>query len=157
MTPEQRRLRAQIAANTRWSRPMAREDQAAAARSALYSRLEREVDPHGELPPDERARRVHSAARALSARLNSAKTRRRSHRAASLCTGLSAACVGGFLVSRFSNSAARTGITVGSISDTSCGLQSPVHGFDSRLRLSAFGELPLTRHRTPPPSITDGN
>jgi hypothetical protein len=31
MTPEQRRLRATIAANTRWSRPMAREDAADAA------------------------------------------------------------------------------------------------------------------------------
>jgi hypothetical protein len=43
MTAEQRCLRAQIAANTRWSRPMAREDQAEAARSAFYTRLERSV------------------------------------------------------------------------------------------------------------------
>ena len=64
MTPEQRRLRAQIAANTRWSRPMAREDQAEAARSAFYARLERQVDPQGRLPPDERERRVRAAARA---------------------------------------------------------------------------------------------
>ena len=49
MTPEQRRLRAQVAANARWSRPMAREDQADAARSAIYGRLEREVDPQGHL------------------------------------------------------------------------------------------------------------
>jgi hypothetical protein len=73
VTPEQRRLRAQVAANTRWSRPMAREDQADAARSALYARLEREVDPRGDLPPDERDRRIRSAARALSAKMNSAK------------------------------------------------------------------------------------
>ena len=77
MTPEQRRLRAQLAANTRWSRPMAREDQADAARAAIYARLEREVDPQGKLSPDERGRRVHSAARALSARMNSAKARKR--------------------------------------------------------------------------------
>jgi hypothetical protein len=77
VTPEQRRLRAQIAANTRWSRPMSREDQADAARAAIYERFEREVDPLGELPPDERDRRVRSAARALSARLNSAKARNR--------------------------------------------------------------------------------
>jgi hypothetical protein len=50
MTPEQRRLRAQIAANARWSRYMAREDQADAARSAIFARLEREVDPEGRLP-----------------------------------------------------------------------------------------------------------
>jgi hypothetical protein len=80
MNPEQRRLRAQLAANTRWARPMAREDQTEAARSAIHARLEREVDPRSELPPDERDRRVRSAARALSARLNSAKARKRQHR-----------------------------------------------------------------------------
>jgi hypothetical protein len=47
MTPEQRHLRAQIAANARWSQYMAREDQSAAARSAIYARLERQVDPEG--------------------------------------------------------------------------------------------------------------
>lgn len=77
MTPAQRRLRAQVAANARWSRPMSREDQADAARTAMYERLMRQVDPSGELPPDERERRVHSAARALSAKLNLAKTRKR--------------------------------------------------------------------------------
>lgn len=77
MTREQRHLRAQIAANTRWSRPMAREDQAIAARAAIYARLERQVDPHQELTPDERGRRVHSAARALSAKLNHAKAGKR--------------------------------------------------------------------------------
>jgi hypothetical protein len=76
MTPAQRRLRAQVAANTRWSRPMSREDQADAARAAIFRRLEHEVDPLGQLPPDERQRRVRSAARALSARLNSARTRK---------------------------------------------------------------------------------
>jgi hypothetical protein len=63
MTPEQRRLRAQLAANARWSRPMSREDQADAARAAMHDRLARQVDPLGELPPDERDRRVRSAAR----------------------------------------------------------------------------------------------
>ena len=84
VTPEQRRLRAQIAANTRWSRPMSREDQADAARAAIHERLEREVDPLRELSPDERGRRVRSAARALSAKLNSAKARKRQRRGASL-------------------------------------------------------------------------
>ena len=82
MTPEQRRLRAQLAANTRWSRPMAREDQADAARAAIHQRLAREVDPLRQLPPAERERRIRSAARALSAELNLAKARkhRRAHR-----------------------------------------------------------------------------
>ena len=76
MTPEQRRLRAQIAANTRWSRPMAREDAADTARSAFYARLERQVDPQSKLQPGERDRLVRAAARAFSARLNSAKSRK---------------------------------------------------------------------------------
>lgn len=77
MTPEERRLRAQIAANSRWSRPMARADQADAARSALFARLEREIDPQGKLPPYERDRLVQSAARTLSAKLNLAKALKR--------------------------------------------------------------------------------
>jgi hypothetical protein len=77
VTPEQRRLRAQLAANTRWSRPMSREDQAEAARAAMHERLAREVDPSGDLPPDERDRRVRSAALALSAKLNLAKASKR--------------------------------------------------------------------------------
>jgi hypothetical protein len=76
MTPEQRRLRAQIAANARWSRYMAREDQASASRAAIIARLEREVDPEGQLNPAERAVLVKAAARELSARLNAAKSRR---------------------------------------------------------------------------------
>ena len=77
MTPEQRRLRAKIAANARWSRPMARADQADAARSAILARLEREVDPTGTLSPDERTVLVRSAARKLSAELNAARARKR--------------------------------------------------------------------------------
>jgi hypothetical protein len=43
----------------------------------MFARLGREVDPVGQLPPDERDRLVRAAARALSARLNNAKTRKR--------------------------------------------------------------------------------
>lgn len=56
MTPEQRRLRAQVAANARRARPM--------ARAALFAHLELQVDPKGQLPPDERDRLVRSVARA---------------------------------------------------------------------------------------------
>jgi hypothetical protein len=77
VTPEQRRLRAKIAANARWSRPMARADQAAAARSAITARLEAQVDPARTLPPDERATLVRSAARRLAAELNAARARKR--------------------------------------------------------------------------------
>ena len=77
MTPEQRRLRAKIAANARWSRPMARADQADAARAAIFSRLERQVDPDDMLPPEERALLVRAAARQLSALLNAARSRKK--------------------------------------------------------------------------------
>ncbi|HEY6792099.1 MAG TPA: hypothetical protein VI365_32780 [Trebonia sp.] len=70
----------EIAANARWSRYMAREDQADAARYAIFARLERQVDPDGTLPPEERARLVRAAARELSARLNAAKARKRGQR-----------------------------------------------------------------------------
>jgi hypothetical protein len=161
MTPEQRHLRAQVAANTRWSRPMARQDQADAARAAMHRCLERELDPLSQLPPDERDRRVRSAARALSARLNLAKASKQkrmlsgvnvasrtpactpagarsisSRTAPPWCTGPSAACVGGSLATRFPCYPAHAVKASGSISVTHCGLQRPVHGFDSRLRLT---------------------
>jgi hypothetical protein len=77
MTPEQRRLRAKIATNARWSRPMARADQAEAARDAIHARLGRKVDPAGILPDDEREILIRSAARQLSAELNAARSRKR--------------------------------------------------------------------------------
>lgn len=79
MTPEQRRLRAKIAANVRWSKPMARADPANAAQAAIFARLERQVDPQGTRPPADRGELVR--ARALSARLCSAKVRKRQRRA----------------------------------------------------------------------------
>jgi len=57
---------------------MAREDQADASRAAVFARLEREVDPQGQLPPDQRAVLVKAAARRLSATMNAAKARKRS-------------------------------------------------------------------------------
>jgi len=77
VTPEQRRLRARIAANIRWSRPLAGADQAAAARAAILARLEQQVDPAGLLTAEERAALVRSAGRRLGAELNAARTRKR--------------------------------------------------------------------------------
>ncbi len=82
MTPEQRHLRTRIAANARWSKFMAHEDQADAARAASFTRLERQVDPDGTLPSDERVKLVKAVARELSARLNAAKASKRSNRLA---------------------------------------------------------------------------
>jgi hypothetical protein len=77
VTPEQRRLRAKIAANVRWSKPMARADQADAARAAIFARLERQVDPESRLAPAERSELIHAAARALANRLVAARLRKR--------------------------------------------------------------------------------
>ena len=50
-----------------------------AARTAFMARFEREVDPEGALPPEERARRAEAARKAYFAQLahKSAKARRR--------------------------------------------------------------------------------
>jgi len=56
---------------------MARADQADAARSAIFARLERQVDPSGDLRPEHRAMLVAAAARKLSAELNAARARKR--------------------------------------------------------------------------------
>ena len=78
MTPEQYKLRAQVAANARWSRRGARERQSDAARAALYRRLERQVDPERRLPLAQRAALVQSAIQRMSAEMNAAKSRKRS-------------------------------------------------------------------------------
>ena len=66
--PLQRSINARIAALSRW----AGEDGAAAARKgqqALRESFERQVDPDGELPPEERARRAFRAYRAHMLRI----------------------------------------------------------------------------------------
>jgi hypothetical protein len=77
MTPEQRRTRARIAAHSRWMRPLAREEQAQAARDALWRRFENEVDPDQRLDSSERRRLAESAARRHSARMHLARLLRR--------------------------------------------------------------------------------
>jgi hypothetical protein len=82
LTPEQARLRAQVANARRWSRvPLAeRPSQTQAARDALWRKYLDRVDPDGVLPQDERAalarqaRRADMMARALKgSRARSAK------------------------------------------------------------------------------------
>ena len=79
MTPEQRSLRARIAAHSRWATQDRREG-TAAARAAFADRFEREVDPDGTLPRDERLRRAESARKAYFARLALASSRARQER-----------------------------------------------------------------------------
>ena len=69
LTPEQRSLRAQVAAHSRWSKPGARERQAhviSEARLALHEQL---VDPDGALDPAERRQLAENSLRAEMARL----------------------------------------------------------------------------------------
>lgn len=70
---------ASIAANTRWAHEPDRTAATAPARDALEARFEREVDPDGTLPPDERAKRARNAKRAFyqSLAIKSAKARAR--------------------------------------------------------------------------------
>lgn len=77
LTPEERRLRARVAANTRWSREDPAE-QANKMRGGFRRKFEREVDPNGELPQVERERRARAALRAHMARLALKSSRARS-------------------------------------------------------------------------------
>lgn len=77
MTPEQRVLRARLAAHARWARASDRVAATAPARRARAEQFEHEVDPDGVLPPAERARRARSAQLAHMARMSLASSRAR--------------------------------------------------------------------------------
>jgi hypothetical protein len=64
MTPEQRRMRAEVAVHTSWANTSNRQARTAPARQAALSRFERQVDPAGTMDPDERERRAESARKA---------------------------------------------------------------------------------------------
>lgn len=83
MTSEERKLAARIAAHDRWAHVSDRSVETAPARTAFMATFERQVDPDGILPPDERARRAEHARKAHFARLalKSARARRRSREA----------------------------------------------------------------------------
>jgi hypothetical protein len=80
LTPDERALRARIAAHTRWAHTDDRQAATRPARDAFLARFEHQVDPEGTLPPAERQRRAESARRAHMLRLakRSAKSRRKS-------------------------------------------------------------------------------
>lgn len=76
LSPQQRSLRAQIAANSRWSKEDPKEG-TKPARAGYERRFEREVDPDGTLPEVERKRRAAAAMRAHMQRLALASSRAR--------------------------------------------------------------------------------
>lgn len=82
LTPEQRVLRAQIAAHVQWSKTEDPAEHTAPARKAFLDRFEREVDPDGALPPEERARRASHARQAYFKRLALKSARARAARKA---------------------------------------------------------------------------
>ena len=59
-----------IAAEVSWSRTTDRSARTRPARQAFLKRFEREVDPNGELLPEERQRRAEHALRAYMLRLS---------------------------------------------------------------------------------------
>lgn len=75
-----RALVARIAAHQSWANTSDRSARTAPARRAALDRFERQVDPDGSLPPDERARRAEHAKRAhfLALARKSALARRKS-------------------------------------------------------------------------------
>jgi hypothetical protein len=62
-------INARIAAEISWARTTDRSARTRPARQAFLRRFEREVDPDGKLPPDERRRRAEHALRAHMLRL----------------------------------------------------------------------------------------
>lgn len=78
LSATERRLRAQLAARTRWAFEADRSAATLAARRAAIAKYEREVDPDGVLPVVERVRRAESlrAAHLTRARFASLKARR---------------------------------------------------------------------------------
>ena len=81
LTPEQRALRARLAAHESWASTTDRSARTAAARKALEDRFVREArERFGDLPPDELARRAEHLKRAHMTRLALASSRARSSR-----------------------------------------------------------------------------
>jgi hypothetical protein len=79
LTPTERRLRAQIAAEESWAQTADRSARTANARKAMLDKFETQVDPEGKLSPAERAVRAEHARKAHFKRLalKSAQARRR--------------------------------------------------------------------------------
>lgn len=81
MNAEERTLRARLGAYTSWANTADPSARTAAARKAARERFEKEVDPDGLLPPDERARRAEHARKAFYARIQLKSAQRRAERA----------------------------------------------------------------------------
>jgi hypothetical protein len=90
LTPEQRSMRARIAAHERWANTPDRTAATSPARAAAASRWEQQVDPEQALAPEVRAKLADSAKRAHFSRMALASSRARA-RAKSLIAEAEAA------------------------------------------------------------------
>lgn len=81
LTPQQASLSARLAAHSLHARVEGRAH-TAPARAAFLNRFEREVDPDGVLPVEERERRAEHARKAYFSRLALASSKARAARAA---------------------------------------------------------------------------
>jgi len=83
LTPNQRRARAQIANDVRWSRVPypERAAQTAKARATMWQRYLDQVDPEGTLPEAEREARARQARRADMRRMSLKRSRNRTSQA----------------------------------------------------------------------------
>jgi hypothetical protein len=77
LTAAQRSQRARIAVNARWAKAD-REAGTRPAREGFRQRFAQQVDPNGELPENERARRVDAAIRSHMQQLAYRRSRKRS-------------------------------------------------------------------------------
>jgi hypothetical protein len=79
VTPEERKARAKLGAHISWANTTDPAARTAAARKAAEERFEKQADPDGILPPEERARRAAHLRKAFYARnqLKSATARRK--------------------------------------------------------------------------------
>lgn len=80
MTPEQRTMRARVAANISWAKTSDPSARTAAARQAMLSKFERDVDPDGTMDPVERARRAAALRKAHFTRMAYKSARARAKR-----------------------------------------------------------------------------
>ena len=82
VTPQQRALRARLAAHALHAKVADPAAHTAPARRAFMDRFEREVDPDGILPPEQRARMAEHAKKAFFTRLAMASAKARSKKVA---------------------------------------------------------------------------
>lgn len=79
-TPAERRLMGSAASHKSWAHTPDRQARTAPARRAFLERFERQVDPDGNLPPAERAKRAENARKAYFQTLALKSARARRHR-----------------------------------------------------------------------------